>query len=203
MPPIKTFGLRLPVWVLLAACVVVPARAQRSMFSDFKSYREGEILTIILAEQTAAQRESGWGNKASSKTGGSANVAGGSSLSGTFGIDAKFNKEATHENQSVQSDLLNGTITVRIVATDASGNLQIQGERRLQVNGETHIMKVSGLVRPYDVNPTNTVFSYKIANAQIEYRRAGGIKNSFMKPGRIVRLGVLAVLGGAIAYAMK
>lgn len=203
MQAIKPFGFRPLTWGLLLIALALPARAQRSMFSDFKSYQKGEILTIILAERTAAQRESNWNNKATSKAGGSASVSGGSTLSGTFGVDAKFNKEATSENGSTQSDLLSGTITVRIVSTDDSGNLRVEGERRLQVNGETHIMKVAGLVRPYDVDPNNTVFSYKLANAEIEYRRAGGIKNSFMKPGRVVRLGVLAVLGGAIAYALQ
>lgn len=192
--------------ILLAALLTglaLPARAQRSMFADFKARSEGDILTIVLAERTAAQRESGWKNKANAQAGGGATVSGGSSLSGAFALDAKFNKSALHENESVQSDLLNGTMTATIVRREPSGNLFVEGERRLSVNGETHVMKVSGLVRPQDIRTNNTVLSYQIANASIEYRREGGLTKGLFKPGKVVRFGVLAVLAGAVLYASQ
>ncbi|QXD17140.1 flagellar basal body L-ring protein FlgH [Rhodocaloribacter litoris] len=185
------------------AALAFPVHAQHSMFADFKARGAGDVITIILAERTAAQRESGWANKADARIGGTASLSAGSGLSGAFAADARFNKSALHENESVQSDLLSGTMTATIVRRDEAGNLHVQGERRLSVNGETHIMRVSGLVRPYDVRTDNTVLSYQIANAAIEYHREGGITRSLFKPGRMVRLGLLAVLAGAVVYATQ
>ena len=173
------------------------------MFADFKARQQGDIITIRLAERTAAARESGWENKSRSRRGGAAEIGSNTDLTGRFAIDAQFSKEGLNRNESVQSDLLSGTMTASIVQRDSTGNLVIAGERKLSVNGETHIMKLSGLVRPNDIRTDNTVFSFQIANASIEYRRAGGIKRSIMRPGRLARLGAVALLGGAIAFALQ
>ncbi len=199
---IKTYGPRVMVTLLMLA-PALPAWAQNSMFSDFKARSEGDIITVILSERTAAQRESDWKNKSSSKVGGSSSLTGGSSLSGKFALDASFNKSALNENASSQSDLLSGTMTAIIVKRDAAGNLFVQGERELSVNGESHVMRISGYVRATDIRPNNTVMSYQIANASIEYHRKGGITRSFFKPGRLARLGALAIIGGAVAFALK
>lgn len=64
----------------------------------------------------------------------------------------------------------------------------------LSVNGEVHSMKLTGVVRPTDVQTSNTIMSYQIAQANIEYERKGGMKRSIFKPGRVVRFGAFAVL---------
>lgn len=167
------------------------------MYSDIRAGSTGDMLTIVLAERTAAQRESGWENQANTSASGAGNLSGGGSINGRFGLDASFSKDASTRNESVQSDLLRGTMTAVVRDRDATGNLMIEGERRLNVNGETHVMKISGLVRPADVQPNNTVLSYQIAGASIEYRREGGIKRSVMKPGRVARFGGIALIAAA------
>jgi flagellar L-ring protein precursor FlgH len=166
----------------------------QSMFADYRAARTGDILTVVLAERTSAQRASGWKNQSDSKLGGSANLGNGGGLDGTFGLDAKFNNNASAKNESVQSDLLRGTMTAMVDSTDIGGNLIISGERTLSVNGEVHTMKLSGLVRRTDVQPSNTIMSFQIAQANIEYERKGGMKRSLFKPGRVARFGAVAVL---------
>lgn len=173
----------------------------QSMFSDFRATHTGDVITIVLAEQTSATRASEWNNDSKSAAGGSSNVGGGSGLSGTFGVDASFNKSGSNKNKSLQSDLLRGTMTARVDSVDPSGNLVISGERTLAVNGEVHIMKVSGLVRRYDVQPSNTVMSYQIAGADIQYSRKGGMKNSLMKPGKVARFGAIGLVIAGILVA--
>lgn len=194
----KTTLLALGLLLLAAQ----PARAQLSMYADPKAHRTGDLLTVVLVERTSAQRESDWNNRSNASMGGSGNVAGGSSLSGHFGLDATFNKDARTYNQSIQRDLLSGTITAVVTHVDSTGNLVIAGERKLSVNGESHLLKVSGLVRPFDVQNNNTVLSYQIANAAIEYQR-GGFHRRFLKPGAFVKIGLAAVLGAAVAFAVN
>ena len=178
--------------------LVVPAKAQ-SLYADPTARQTGDAVTIILAERTSAQRESGWKNQSSSGLGGDASVSNG--ISGRFGLDARFNKAAQAENESVQSDLLRGTITALVVGTDEAGNLLVEGERKLSVNGEGHLLRVSGTIRPFDVRYDNTVLSHQIANATIEYHR-DGLHRKFFKPGMFVRFGAVAVLAAAIAFAV-
>ena len=197
----KTKPSVLPGLMLIIALLVPSSatRAQTSLFSDPKAHAEGDVLTIVLAERTAAQRESAWKNKSGASLGAGSSVAG-EGLSGQFAADARFNKEAQARNESLQSDLLQGTITAMIVGVDKGGNLEVRGERKISVNGEAHLLSVSGIVRPFDIHYNNTVLSHQIANADIEYRRTGFGKRMF-KPGMFVKVGAIAALGAALIFA--
>ncbi len=114
-------------------------------------------------------------------------------------MDATFNNQSQKDNQSVQRDLLQGTMTALVVGVDSlAGNLIIEGERSLNVNGETHIMSVQGSVRPFDVSSNNTILSYQLANAKIEYKQAGGIKKAIMGPGMWAGIATVLAIGAAV-----
>ena len=176
-----------------------PVAAQPSLYSDIVAYRIGDAITITLAERTAAQRNSGWERRNSSSFGGAGGVNGGTTVNGHFGVDATFNNQALNENQSVQRDLLQGTMTALVVDVDSlSGNLVVEGERKLHVNGATHVMTVKGQVRPFDIRGNNMIMSYQLANANIEYKRAGGIRRAFLGPGTLAGVATLLIVGAAV-----
>lgn len=192
-------SLRASFTVLLFVLVLtaLPARAQLSVFADPKADAAGDLVTVVLVERTTASRQSAWQNASNAALGGIAEVAGNTDISGKFGLDATFNKQARNQNSSSQQDLLNGTITARVLEVDSTGNLIIAGERRLSVNGETHLLRIGGVVRPIDIRSNNTVLSPDIANADIEYRR-GGIHRRFFSPALFVRAGAVAALVAAV-----
>lgn len=197
--PTPTLNIMPRFFALLAFLffAAAPAVAQySSLYADPKAQGEGDLLTIVLAEQTSASRESAYNNASSSALGGSGSVSS-PSLSGTFGANASFNMEGSDRNRSSQRELLTGTVTARVVEVDPAGNLVIAGERKLQVNGVTHLMKITGVVRPLDVRYDNTVLSFQIANANIEYRH-DGLRHRFLRPGFLALVGSAAVLVGAI-----
>lgn len=177
------------------------AAAAQSLFADPKASRPGDPITIVLAERTAASSGSRFEDRSQAGLSGNANVNGGT-VSGQFGLDATMNQNQAAENQAVQSDLLTGTITALVVAVDSTGNLQIAGERSLNVNGVAHLMKVEGTVRPLDVTYDNTVLSYQIANANVDYRQKG-IRNKLFRPGTILKIGALALIGAAVALSAE
>jgi flagellar L-ring protein precursor FlgH len=179
----------LPLLILLAAA---PTAGAQSLFADPIARSAGDVLTIVLAERTNASRSSRYDDQSSASLGGSATSSNGN----TFALDASFSQDAEARNSTVQSDLLSGTFTARVDSLDAYGNLVVTGERSLNVNGVTHVMKVRGLVRPLDVRYDNTVLSYQIADARIEYRKAGRA-NRWLGTGTATRLGALVLLAGA------
>jgi flagellar L-ring protein precursor FlgH len=76
----------------------------------------------------------------------------------------------------------------------------VEGERRLDVDGSVHTMRVTGLVRPADVTTSNTILSYQIANADVAYRQEGQ-GNKFMRGRFLTLVGTVAVLIGAAFLA--
>lgn len=192
-----SFRASLAVSLLALVLTTLPAQAQLSVFADPKADAAGDLVTVVLVERTTASRQSAWQNASNAAVGGTAEVVGNSDISGRFGVDATFNKQARNQNSSSQHDLLNGTVTARVVDVDPAGNLIIAGERKLSVNGETHLLRISGVVRPIDIRSNNTVLSPDIANADIEYRR-GGLHRRYFSPALFVRAGAVAAIIAAI-----
>ncbi|GAB5519415.1 MAG: hypothetical protein RhofKO_16660 [Rhodothermales bacterium] len=192
--------MRAFLWIALLFITAAPLHAQ-SLFSDFKAHNVGDVITIRLAERTSAQRASGWDNQSSANTSGNGSVNGGT-LNGTFGVNSQFAADASNTNSSVQSDLLRGIMTARIVNVDSTGSLVIEGTRSLNVNGETHKMQVQGFARARDITRDNTIFSYQLADATIIYKRDGFGKRRF-KPGFFARAAGVALLGAAVLFAAQ
>lgn len=164
-----------------------------SLYSDVRAYGTGDLLTVILAERTSARRSSESSGSAQRQISG----AGNGSVGGFFGIDAQVGGQRAADSRTTQSDLLSGTITARVIEVDASGNLVIEGERRLNVDGDVHLMTVSGLVRPADVGPSNTVLSYQIAGADVAYQQEGSGPKFFQ--GKFLTLvGTAVVVVGVV-----
>jgi len=193
MPLVSRTAFLLSLFAL-AAGTFAPAVGQ-SMFTDPRARETGDVLTIILAEQTAAQRESEYSGSAQSSLGGSGSVTA-PGIGSRFSGDAQISTGTDNRNETVQSDLLEGRITARIVGVDAAGNLQVEGERRLNVKGVTHVMTVTGIVRPLDVRFDNTVLSPQIANANIVYDQTGGsLQQKLFSKQRLLQVGSVVALG--------
>jgi len=75
--------------------------------------------------------------------------------------------------QANQSNNLSGNISVTVIRVLPNNNLIIRGEKWLTLNNGDEYIRLTGIVRPADVNPANEVLSTKIANARIQYSGTG------------------------------
>jgi len=69
----------------------------------------------------------------------------------------------------------------------SNGNLLIEGRRSVAVGQETQNLVLSGIVRPQDVAPDNTVSSAFVADAEVRLDGRGIISEK-QKPGFFGRL---------------
>ncbi|WP_340103555.1 flagellar basal body L-ring protein FlgH [Rhodohalobacter sp. 8-1] len=194
-------GFAVTILVLLLSAQSA-AVAQQSLFSDVKANQVGDIITVVLTENISGSSTAD--NRRSSNSNGSAS----GSVSGnfipfepTFGGDAQVNYGADAQNRSNQRQLLEGLMSVQIIEVTALGDLIVEGTRSTEINGETHEMSLTGIIRQNDVDSRNRVLSYRVANANISYQQKGGLYEITKKQGRIRRIvlgGVGLVLGAAI-----
>jgi flagellar L-ring protein precursor FlgH len=54
----------------------------------------------------------------------------------------------------------------------------LRGEKQLALTEGAEVIQVSGIIRPDDIAPNNTVQSRRLANAQIVYRGSGDLANA-------------------------
>jgi len=158
----------------------------RSLFSDRRAYQVGDVVTILIIEQSMGSHEAGTETDSQNDLGLSA--AGGGELSDiNYGLNAQWKNKHEGVGETRRGTNLQGTLAARIIEITENGNLVIEGTREVIINGEKQHTTLRGVVRPEDISGQNTVFSYNVADAQIEYTGKGEI-NSAAKPGFFTRI---------------
>ncbi|WP_420818923.1 flagellar basal body L-ring protein FlgH [Paraglaciecola marina] len=153
-----------------------------SLYSDVKARRVGDIITVTLQENTSATKSAGTSNSKETGIdvspiiglGGNAVNIGGQSIQ--LGLDTS--NEFDGDASANQSNNLSGNISVTVVQVLANQNLLVRGEKWLTLNNGDEYIRLTGVVRPADVSPSNEIVSTKIANARIQYSGTGSFASA-------------------------
>ncbi len=147
------------------------------LFEDLKAGRVGDILTVRLVEQTNASKNAQTSTSKTTETTLQNPTVFGRPLTkdGTPLFEASLNGEQGFDGSgsSSQSNSLVGDITVTVVDRLPNGNLVIRGEKWVTLNQGREFIRLSGIIRPTDIEPDNSLLSTRIANAQIAYSSKG------------------------------
>jgi len=73
---------------------------------------------------------------------------------------------------------LAGNISVVVSEVLPNGNLVVRGEKWMTLNQGDEFIRITGIVRPQDIDPDNTVSSYLVANARIGYGGTGPVADA-------------------------
>jgi flagellar L-ring protein precursor FlgH len=153
----------------------------RPWFEDIKARQVGDLLTVILDEQTDASKTASTEISKDNSTDISAPKILGKDVSiggDPLSTGLESSNDFTGEADSSQSNNLQGSITVTVAQVLPNGNLVIQGEKWIAINQGDEYVRLRGIVRPVDIGPTNTVLSTQVANARITYKGKGATADS-------------------------
>jgi len=152
------------------------------LFSDISAKRVGDIISIVLRENTNAQKSASTSTSKDSSVDAAAPIVfgGGVSALGQNVLSASLAGASNFSGQgnSRQSNSLTGRISVTVSEVLANGNLVVQGEKRLTLNQGSEHIRFSGIVRPADIGSDNTVLSSNVANSQIIYSGSGPVASA-------------------------
>ncbi|MCP8898633.1 flagellar basal body L-ring protein FlgH [Gilvimarinus xylanilyticus] len=157
------------------------ASQSMTLFTDTKARNIGDIITIVLNERTASSKSSGVNVTKESSTSlpagtifGTTPTLNGMPFDTNINQDRDFNGDAGAD----QSNSLSGSIAVTVADVLPNGNLIVRGEKWMTLNRGDEFIRISGILRPEDISPQNTVASTRLANAQISYSGTGELANS-------------------------
>jgi flagellar L-ring protein precursor FlgH len=88
---------------------------------------------------------------------------------------------------TARSSDLSAIVTARVAQVLPNGDLQIEGTREIDINGDRQTILLTGIVRPVDIGPGNVVSSTLIGDMRIRYFGRGLIKDN-LTPGWLVRI---------------
>lgn len=145
--------------------------------SDRRLRRMGDVLTVVIYENSSAISSADTGSSRDSNVGVSAHTTHrNKDLGGATNND--FN--AGGKTQRAGKLLAQLTVTVSEVA--ANQDLLISGEQMLEINGEKQSIRLEGRVRQRDITEQNTVLSTRVADAKIAFV-GEGVLGDKQKPG--------------------
>lgn len=158
------------------------AKTYRSLFEDSKATRVGDTLTIIIAEKNSASKQSSLNSsKESDLNVGTPTITGGplNTLRGItrFGIESNDTYSFKGKGDAAINNAFNGNIAVTVIDVLANGNLMVSGEKQVAINHGVEYVRFSGVVNPRMIN-NNSVQSYLVADAKLEYQQDGVLGDS-------------------------
>ncbi len=171
---------------------IYQAGYEHAWFEDMRARRVGDLLTVNLVESTTANKSATTSTAKSTSNsitnptlfGQSMqfNVPGFVPVPNKKDVGLGFALDSTHDfsgdGSASQSNALSGYITVSVIEVLANGNLYVRGEKRIGINQGTEYIRLSGIVRPRDIAPDNTVESTRIADPTITYKGEGALADA-------------------------
>lgn len=146
------------------------------LFYDTSARQPGDLITIVLSENTTITNRDQRALSKDSATGATLGFTG--STGGDFGStsatanldhasssDRTFNGDARFNSLRGFSDRL--TVTVQAVLPN--GNMWVAGRRQVLIEGDERSLLISGVVRPLDVRADNTISSQLVSDLSVRY----------------------------------
>lgn len=176
----------------------VPDRAERAslwqhgsggFFADQRATEIGDLLTIVIEIDDEASLD----NASDRSRSGSSSLT----LAGFFGYGSQIDKilpgvgpadlptgdivdissrtGASGDGSIDRSESISLRMAALVVQRLPNGNLVVVGRQEVKVNEELRELRVSGIIRPQDIDRGNTIAYDKMAEARISYGGRGAI----------------------------
>lgn len=151
------------------------------LYTDQQATKVGDIITVIFDEQYQSSKSAETSADKSSNTNmGVPNLLG--TVPGwknlTMDSETANDRQFSGKGEADRSNSLSGQISVTVSDILPNGILRIRGEKWLTLSEGDEYIRISGMIRPQDITPDNTVASSKVADARISFGGRGNLNNS-------------------------
>lgn len=158
-------------------------RNSNHLYTDDTARSVGDIITIIITESSNTENETERTlEKDTNRTSNFDGKVGDFADLGEFGMSADSSTSMEGKTELEDERLFEDRMTAVVVDVMPNGNLVISGTRSRDISGDTQRIKVTGIVRPSDINYDNTIQSQQIADFKI-INENYGMSEPYTSPG--------------------
>lgn len=163
---------------------------------DVRASQTDDIVTIVVAEQASAVTS---GATSSSRKSSTANA-----ITSLLGIksptgplanlaNASGDTELAGQGSTTRTTTLTTVLTARVTAVLPNGGLVVEASKDILINSEHQIITVRGVIRPDDIDTTNSVPSTRLAQLEVRVNGKGVVGDAIRRPNVLYRflLGLL------------
>jgi flagellar L-ring protein precursor FlgH len=158
---------------------------------DVRASQVDDLLTVVVSEEASAvttgttktQRTS------SAKTNVAA-LAGITKAAGPLANLAGLSGDTQLAGQGTTSRVttLKTTLTARVSHVLPNGALLVEASKDIQINGERQTITVRGVVRPADIDATNSVVSDRLGQLEVRVNGKGVVGDAIKRPFFLYRM---------------
>jgi len=158
---------------------------------DVRASQVDDLLTIVVDEQASAVTTGTTKTQRTSSTKNSVTaLAGLTKTTGAFANLANISGDTQLAGQGTTSrtTTLNTTLTARITHVLPGGTLVVEASKDIQVNSERQTITVRGVVRPADIDATNSVQSNRLGQLEVHVNGKGVVGDAIKRPFILYRI---------------
>jgi len=157
---------------------------QDSLLGQDRARKPGDILTVLIDEQVSASSSAS--NNASRNSATTALTPNALNdlnrrLGSAWAADITPGESAIEskgEGTAEQAGKISGAVTAVVTEVLPNGLLAIRGYKRLELTRGVQLIRLTGFVRPMDIQPDNTVRSRRLADADISFASRGELADA-------------------------
>ncbi len=167
-----------------------------NMVADYKASRVGDLVTIsVLQNLSASSTGNVSSNRSFSADSGITALPGQLKATGVANLFSPNSTQAlSGKAQATSQTSLITTLTGRVAAVLPGGTLVVEAERQITMNSQHETVILRGLVRPGDLDATNTVASNHVGDLEVEVKGKGVVSEGTRTPNPVMKW-ILRLIG--------
>ena len=157
---------------------------QDSLLGQDRARQPGDSLTVLIDEQVSASSSASNNASRNSATTALTPIALADlnrRLGTAWASDINPGESASAskgEGRAEQAGRIEGEVTAVVTEVLPNGLLAIRGYKRLELTRGVQLIRLTGFVRPMDIQPDNTVRSRRLADADISFAAKGELADA-------------------------
>jgi flagellar L-ring protein precursor FlgH len=158
------------------------AERRATPVADLVARARGDIVTVLIREsQETSQKEQ---TKLAQSTSLKAALKDIGVFPHTFAgnplpsAEAESSRNFQADGQIDKNGRLDARLSAVVIEVQPNGNLVIEGKRTVRIDDEVKTLTISGVVRPADLTPANTVLSENVAEASVSLSGDGALSRN-------------------------
>lgn len=153
---------------------VTTSVSRAGWLSDRLPLRIGDLLTVVVDEQTVARAQVSRTASGDRSMTGNLNInsasGSGTPSSTAIKVASGLDRDSRDQGETSRQGRLHTVMSVRVVSLEPGGLAHVAGARKVTVDGQAQEVGLTGVVRAEDVTAGNLVASSCIADAMITYK---------------------------------
>lgn len=147
----------------------------RPLYESHRARMVGDIITIQISETVSAKQEttSSVEKKGSVDSSITAVPIANITQVAKLGAEGSSNNKFDGKGSSEATGTFTGSITTTVVEVLPNGHLIVSGEKQIGVAKNVDVLRFSGQIDPYTIQPGNLVKSSQVANVRVEQMGRG------------------------------